>query len=184
MKEISVSQLTVSDIGHRAIVIDAAGNAYDGILDTIRASAWKYGKTDQDKVRTDLTLTSGEQSELKLATLPLDFRLQVERPADHQIGGRVISEKLRTLAEAHEAVNKIVSEVAGLLGVAAIDVLDLYDDDTLPRTLFLQPVEGGGDRPTPLARRFARMLVERLLYEPEIELDYRAPDRENGDHDA
>ena len=37
----------------------------------------------------------------------------------------------RTLREAHEAIEKIVDRVARLLNVAAIDVDDAYDDDTL-----------------------------------------------------
>ena len=79
MTEIPVADLRVSDIGSRAIVIDTSGNAYDGSLTSFFPSQWKYGKTEADMVRTNLTLEAGEKSKLELGHLPLDFRVQIER---------------------------------------------------------------------------------------------------------
>ncbi|MDF2991876.1 MAG: hypothetical protein K0S37_2390 [Microbacterium sp.] len=94
----------------------------------------------------------------------------------------------RSLQEAHEAIESIVLEVASLLTVAAIDVQDRYDDDTLIDTFAVS--ESGGrssHRDLPIARRFAEMLVARILYSDEIVLEWApAPvvDLQTyGDHD-
>lgn len=80
MHEISTAELRVSNVGNRVVVIDEGGNAYSGIITNVTANAWKYGKRDEEKVRISLTVSNSEQSESKLALLPLDFRLQIERP--------------------------------------------------------------------------------------------------------
>lgn len=79
MKELAVSELAVSDIGSRIIAIDNTGNAFDGTLTKVWASEWKHGKTPDEMVRTNLTITADESSSLELSNLPLDFRVQVER---------------------------------------------------------------------------------------------------------
>lgn len=85
MHEISTAEIRVSDVGNRVVVIDDGGNAYSGIVTNVTANSWKYGKRDEEMVRISLTVSNSEQSELKLASLPLDFRLQIERP--NQSGG-------------------------------------------------------------------------------------------------
>jgi len=82
MQEISAGQVAAGDIGSRVVVIDDSGNAYTGILSRVTAMAWKWGERPEDKVRINLDVSSTNESELKLGALPLDFRLQIERPAD------------------------------------------------------------------------------------------------------
>ena len=79
MQEIAVAELRVSDIGARVIVIDKAGNAYDGTLVNISATTWEWGERAEEKIRTRIAVESGGGSALKLGELPLDFRLQAER---------------------------------------------------------------------------------------------------------
>lgn len=92
-----------------------------------------------------------------------------------------MSEK-RTLREAHEAIESIAEEVKTLLGVAALDVRDAYGDDTLVDVFMVPNTEGrgGSHRDLPIARRFADMLVHRMLYTPEIILDWADTDRQDG----
>lgn len=79
MKEIAVSELSISDVGSRVIVIDQAGNAYDGTLTGLGGTTWEYGKRPEERIHTSISVESVKHSELKLRNLPLDFRLQVER---------------------------------------------------------------------------------------------------------
>ncbi|MDF2920506.1 MAG: hypothetical protein K0S70_4724 [Microbacterium sp.] len=79
----------------------------------------------------------------------------------------------RSLQGAHQAIEAIVLEVASLLTVAAIDVQDVYDDDTLIGTFSVEePGVHGSHRDLPIARRFAQELVTRILYSDEIVLDW------------
>lgn len=66
------------------------------------------------------------------------------------------------LPDALEAVDALVEEVDDLLALAAKDVMDVYGLDAPFRN------DGGAIQPDPLRRKFARMLVERLIYTPEI----------------
>lgn len=79
MNEIPASDLRAGDIGSRVTVIDESGNAYTGTLTDVGAREWQYGKRPEDMVRIGLSVSSEERSELKLSSLPLDFRLQIER---------------------------------------------------------------------------------------------------------
>lgn len=79
MIETSASEIRAGDIGARVVVIDTQGNAYDGTLTDVAATDWKYGKRDEEKVRINITVSSGERSELKFSALPLDFLLQIDR---------------------------------------------------------------------------------------------------------
>lgn len=92
-----------------------------------------------------------------------------------------MSEK-RTLKESHEVIERITKEIKGLLGVAALDVQDAYGDDTLVETFMVRDENyaGGSHRDLPIAGRFAEMLVARLLYTPEIVLDWIGADVEVG----
>lgn len=94
-----------------------------------------------------------------------------------------MSEK-RTLRESHEAIESIAEEVKALLGVAALDVRDAYGDDTLVDVFMVPNTEGSGShRYLPVARRFADMLVHRLLYTPEIILDWAGEQNSEGNDD-
>lgn len=92
-----------------------------------------------------------------------------------------MSEK-RTLRESHEAIESIAKEVKTLLGVAALDVRDAYGDSTLVDVFMVPNAEGGGGshRDLPIARRFADMLVHRILYTPEIILDWAGEQNSEG----
>lgn len=79
MNEIPASEISMGDIGSRVVVIDETGNAYTGTLTDASATDWKYGKRPEDMVRIRLSVQSVEGSKLELTTLPLDFRLQIER---------------------------------------------------------------------------------------------------------
>lgn len=73
------------------------------------------------------------------------------------------------LKDAMLEIDDLTNEVSSLLGVANIDVADDYGDaNAEPREIFLVPSPQGGDVPTPYARRFARKLVERMLYDYDI----------------
>lgn len=78
-----------------------------------------------------------------------------------------------SLAEAHEKIQKLTKAVAKLLGVAADDVEDEWDDSTLDG-VFHRPAETAAEQgrgshvDKRIAGRFAQMLVLRLVYEPEI----------------
>ena len=84
MHEIPVSELRAGDIGARVIAIDTTGNAYQGILTDLGATEWKYGKRPEEMVRIRIGVQAVEGSALKLESLPLDFRVQIERPGDEE----------------------------------------------------------------------------------------------------
>lgn len=79
LTELATAELRVDDIGRRIVVIDPSGNAYAGVLVDLSAIEWKYGDRTEDKVRIRIKVRSDERSTLALETLPLDFRVQIER---------------------------------------------------------------------------------------------------------
>lgn len=86
---------------------------------------------------------------------------------------RSVEVPLRTLAESHEAIEKIAHEVSSLLYVAAVDVQDVYGNaHSNEQALISLFGEGGSHPPTPLSNQFARMLVERLLHSDEVLLEW------------
>lgn len=80
----------------------------------------------------------------------------------------------RTMRGSVNARDELIRSVKSLLGVAADDVSDEWDDARLLH-LFHEPIPGnmhGVVRDAPLAGRFAEKLVDRLLFEDDVLLDY------------
>lgn len=86
-----------------------------------------------------------------------------------------MSKPTYTLEEATETIDNLVKEFTSLLSVAARDMPDVYDDDSISVAQFDSNPEGGQIMPTRAAKRFARLLVEHLIFTDEVSLDYVAP---------
>lgn len=85
-----------------------------------------------------------------------------------------------TLQEALEQVDYLGREVASLLAVAAIDMRDVHGDERIPEALFNAnaDVHTGEFKPTEEGLRFARLLVERIVFSDEMVFEVRAVDTE------
>jgi len=77
MIEIEVSELNVSDVGCRVIVV-RDGNALEGLLSAIWVNRSDFAIKGENKISTRITVKT-EGSVLEVKDLPLDYRLQVER---------------------------------------------------------------------------------------------------------
>ncbi|WP_217182668.1 hypothetical protein [Streptomyces sp. AC495_CC817] len=84
MREIAAGDIRLGDIGSRVVVIDETGNAYTGALVDVSATEWQWGERPEDQVQIRIKVASGEGSKLELNSLPLDFRLQIERSDDRR----------------------------------------------------------------------------------------------------
>ena len=74
-----------------------------------------------------------------------------------------------TVAEVVNLLGALERNLAHLIGVANIDVGDVFGEDAAkPRAMFLVPKANCGDTPTIYALRLARMLVDRLVQEYDI----------------
>jgi hypothetical protein len=78
MKEIPVGELNGFDIGRRAIV------TYEGaaIAGTIQDFNWINFTTSRGVELHGITVATGGTSSFRLQSLPLDYRIQVDRPEE------------------------------------------------------------------------------------------------------
>ncbi|RUQ07020.1 hypothetical protein D8M34_05995 [Microbacterium sp. HSID17254] len=77
----------------------------------------------------------------------------------------------RTMRGTVAARDLLIQSVANLLGVASSDMVDEWNDETL-EGVFDEPRGAATVRNTPAAGRFAEKLVDRLLFEDDVLLDY------------
>ena len=87
----------------------------------------------------------------------------------------------RTLAESLVALDRLVDVFASAIHVATLDVEDREDGrgemlrDALGReALFDEQEKHGSHVVYPITRIFARAVIERLLFEDEVVLDFRS----------
>lgn len=76
--EIPMAEITSADVGLR-IVVTRDGNAFDGMLTDMTVSRSDYDFKDRPRVTARLKVKT-VATELTLKDLPLDYRVQIERP--------------------------------------------------------------------------------------------------------